>query len=661
MISKVRLKNWKSHIDSEFDFSSGVNGLIGIMGSGKSSVMDSISFALFGTFPHLNSRKLSLDDLIMKKPQQQKYAEVSLELNLNGNKYYVRRKIEKGKGTTHAEIRENDKLIDVNPSAVTKYIENILGLDYSLFSRAIYSEQNNIDYFLTIPKGKRMQHIDEMLKVDNFEKVRERIVKIKNNMMLRKKEKIRIVKEIEKEDIERKIKTLNEEIEKNIQEIEEKKSRLYPLKETLEKMKIQIKKIEEKYEQKNKLEKELSGLKSSIKELDKERENIDIENVKKEKNILEKELDKLEEKLKTEKTIAEEERSKIASINTEIKLISEEIEKIDKLEHKCPTCENIITLDHKNNIIRIKREREGELRKTLSSIVPNIEKINIGLKKIQEKIEKIKEEKINLESKLKQYEKQEDERKRLAEYKEKKNKIEEELKSLEFFLKENDLESLRENYSRINSEYIELKTQLDGLEEIKNKNKSIAEDLNSRVDLLNKYRKEIEKTDKIKDNIEKFITALKLTQEELRKEFLKTVNTIMSIIWSDLYPYNDFHEIRLVLDDDYIIQLKTDRGWSHIETVSGGERSLACLALRIAFSLAFTPNLKWLILDEPTHNLDKNAIKNFSLILRDKINQFVKQIFLITHEESIAEDLIGKMYKLERDKKNNQATQVVVI
>ena len=43
MISKVGLKNWKSHLESEFKFGQGVNALVGINGAGKSSVLDSIS------------------------------------------------------------------------------------------------------------------------------------------------------------------------------------------------------------------------------------------------------------------------------------------------------------------------------------------------------------------------------------------------------------------------------------------------------------------------------------------------------------------------------------------------------------------------------------------------------------------------------------------
>ena len=79
MIARLKLKNWRSHLESEFKFAKGVNALIGIMGSGKSSVMDGMCFALFGTFPTLQQRKLKLDDIIRSKPNQANFASVELD------------------------------------------------------------------------------------------------------------------------------------------------------------------------------------------------------------------------------------------------------------------------------------------------------------------------------------------------------------------------------------------------------------------------------------------------------------------------------------------------------------------------------------------------------------------------------------------------------
>ena len=100
MIRKIKIKNWRSHDDSEFDFSKGTNALIGIMGSGKSSVMDAICFALFGTFPNLQSKKLKLDDILMNKPIMKDKADVELFLSINGAEYSIRRVIERNRGTS---------------------------------------------------------------------------------------------------------------------------------------------------------------------------------------------------------------------------------------------------------------------------------------------------------------------------------------------------------------------------------------------------------------------------------------------------------------------------------------------------------------------------------------------------------------------------------
>ena len=84
MITKVTLKNWRSHLNSTLEFSGGTNALIGIMGSGKSSILGAICFGLFGTNPELQSRKLKLDDLIMNKPSLKDMAEVEVSFRIDG-------------------------------------------------------------------------------------------------------------------------------------------------------------------------------------------------------------------------------------------------------------------------------------------------------------------------------------------------------------------------------------------------------------------------------------------------------------------------------------------------------------------------------------------------------------------------------------------------
>jgi len=174
-----------------------------------------------------------------------------------------------------------------------------------------------------------------------------------------------------------------------------------------------------------------------------------------------------------------------------------------------------------------------------------------------------------------------------------------------------------------------------------------------------KYVEETKTYERVIESLESFVSVLRVTQDQLRDEFLKTVNYIMNHIWSELYPYGDFSEIRILVEKDYVLQLKGRRGWVNVDLVSGGERSLASLALRVAFSLAFTPNLRWLILDEPTHNLDVNAIEHFGRVLRDRMENIIDQVFLITHEERLSDYITGSIYRLERDKEMDGVTKVI--
>src|SRR3989344_8933362 len=134
--------------------------------------MDALCFGLFGTFPALQARKVKIEDMIMKKPKDQKDAEVKVFFDEDGQEWSVKRTISKVKATS-AELRKGQQLVEgPQPSRVNETLEKLLKVDYDLFTRAIYTEQNQIDMFLTIPKGARMKKIDELLAIDKFEKAR---------------------------------------------------------------------------------------------------------------------------------------------------------------------------------------------------------------------------------------------------------------------------------------------------------------------------------------------------------------------------------------------------------------------------------------------------------------------------------------------------------
>ena len=111
MIKSIYLENWKTHLESKLDFKKGANILLGIIGSGKSSVVDAICYALYGTYPSLSNRKISLDETIMFKPSKKDFFKVVLELELEGKLYLIEREVYSGNKSNSAKLYLEEKLI----------------------------------------------------------------------------------------------------------------------------------------------------------------------------------------------------------------------------------------------------------------------------------------------------------------------------------------------------------------------------------------------------------------------------------------------------------------------------------------------------------------------------------------------------------------------
>ena len=223
MIRKIVLKNWKVHLNSTLTFERGVNLIVGNIGSGKTSVLDAICFGLYGTFPDLQSRKVKIDDLIMRKPFEKDEAEVYVEFEVNGKILSARRVLKKGRGS-YAEFRENGKLLEIQSSQrVTELVEKELKTSYELFSKIIYAEQNGLDYFLRLQAGERKKKIDELLMIEKFEKARSSASSLIHRLELIVKDKEKYLASIDFEIMKRELEEIKAEIVRIDEDIKSKK------------------------------------------------------------------------------------------------------------------------------------------------------------------------------------------------------------------------------------------------------------------------------------------------------------------------------------------------------------------------------------------------------------------------------------------------------
>jgi exonuclease SbcC len=663
MITRIRLKNWKSHLDSELSFGPGVNALVGIVGSGKSSLMQAITFALFGSLQAVSSRKIDLNELIMSRPARKDRAEVELECELAGKRYQIRRVIERGKGTTLAEIRENGKMLDVNAKNVTAAVERALQMDYELFSKAVYSEQNELDYFLRIPKGKRTGHIDRMLKVERFEQARETAVALKNRVLDRREEKARMLEGMEKDGLGKRIEGSRREIESLSKEM----GKLKVIAQESSRKRAELEKavsgMEGKQGRLNDINTALESIRSALSEMDAglKKDLPGLEQVRDSMGLIESNIKVLSKQVEDKNRELEDGRDMIASLNTKIKLLREGITSLEKIGAKCPLCESSISHEHRDGILEDKKGDESRLHEKVSRAVSQVSRIRGEKEEIEEKLRTKEAERVRLSGVLDDVKRLTGLERRKKEYLKRASEHEAEKARLEKGMPDRTLNDARKELQEEAARERELAARASSLAEKLSDRKSSLEDLIKRQGELEKYRKEVAGDEAAAAGLDRFVSVLKVTQDQLREEFVKTVNRIMGDVWRELYPYGDFDSIRLAVDQDYTLQLRSSGDWVAVEGIaSGGERSMACLALRIAFSHAFIPNLRWLILDEPTHNLDALSVEQLSRVLRERIGSFAEQVFLITHEERIS-DGMDSYYRLERDKGKNEPTRVVAM
>ncbi len=377
MIKRLRLRNWQTHLDSEFFFSPGVNGIIGVMGSGKSCVLDAICFALYGKFPALAERRVRLDKVITSTRQKKNEAIVELEFEKDGKTYYVKRKIKRGKGQYHAEVRENGpegRLIEPKqPARATEVIEEILGIDYSLFSQVVYCEQNRLDYFLGLAPGERAKRIDELLRIERLEKARSSLVTLTNMFTNRardsREEASRVEGLLKGRDIEKEKKELRELREQKkslLREMEQKTMELEAARKLLER---EMKKKRAHDELRNRIER-LSG---TIAELEARLRQSGFEPSKHSRREIEERLEKarrmLEEHRKTERELSSR-RSLVGQLEKQTKNLEE---KLGELEESREKKKQLETVSKRLEVLEDRRRKLIEDESRISTLISQIE------------------------------------------------------------------------------------------------------------------------------------------------------------------------------------------------------------------------------------------------------------------------------------------------
>lgn len=164
-IKQVELNNFRSH--EHFVFTpkvEGVTALRGRNGSGKTSIVSAVAWALYGTKPSGVSKNL---DLRRKDAQKDEKTSVAITLLIGDDTYTIERRM-KNTGATEADIwvaAENDEQKHVaGPAArdTTEHVQRLLGMDESGFETAVYFAQKQGDAFVASKPNERRVIVEKI-------------------------------------------------------------------------------------------------------------------------------------------------------------------------------------------------------------------------------------------------------------------------------------------------------------------------------------------------------------------------------------------------------------------------------------------------------------------------------------------------------------------
>lgn len=635
------------------DFSNmqGVYGIFAPNASGKSTLLDSITYCIFD-----KCSKTGKASQVMNNNSKTFHCKLVFELN--GIEYTIERRAETQKlGNVKVNVDfyymdENEHKVSLNGkerSDTNKSITSLLG-SYEDFVLTTISVQNNNTGFIDMNQKDRKDLLAQFLDINVFEE----LYLIANNEI---REISVLLKEYQKEDYfdllkqsDKLIKNYSTKLEdskKIISEIENKRD--YKNNEILEETK-KLSKIEEVedldylQEQKDKTQSLKLDVENNIISLSEDINKKEGENKILEEEIADLDIDRIEKGLVELKEKVEEKNQKAleqSTLKARVNSMKTKLDQLKDLEYdpNCKFCmENVFVKD------------AIEIKNTFPEQEEKLNTCNLELKSINDQVLKLKD------------------------FEKTKKTYEEKTKSLQKSL--NEVNKLKLDLSKLESKVKQAKNILDTIEnkiELYNKQQNNIEankNINNKIDLLNKELDSINKELKKHNESYTDIVANKKLEENNKIKYQSSILKLKEL--EDKYKFYQYYldavhrdglphklisntipqieeEINNILAQlvDFSIVLRPDdkninayiaydeENYWPIELTSGMEKFISSLAIRTSLiNVSTLPRPNFMAIDEGFGALDQTNL-NSIVMLFDYLKTQFKFIMIISHIDSM--------------------------
>ena len=259
---KIRWKNFLSTGDhpSEIDFTkNGTNLIVGTNGTGKSTVLDALTFSLFNK----PFRKINKSQLV--NATNEKDTKVEVEFYINGKQYLVRRCMKPNLFEIEVDGQKMHKQSD--DRAMQKILEeNILKVNYKSFTQIVILGSSAFVPFMQLSGTNRREVIEDLLDIRIFSAMNSIIKdKIRNQ-----KEEIQVLdlkKDNVKDKLEMQEKFIEELDNRGKENIKGKRTKIDSLIEDAEKYSLENQQLENDVFNKTQEQEKVTGSNKKLKSL----------------------------------------------------------------------------------------------------------------------------------------------------------------------------------------------------------------------------------------------------------------------------------------------------------------------------------------------------------------------------------------------------------
>ena len=692
MITSIELGDFLSHSETKLDLENGVTVFVGQNGAGKSSIIDAITFALFGKHTRKSSKGL------IRRGATQGFSKI--EFTINETKYQAVRKIDSKGGLAARFSKEvNGEQVEIAVGerkqfgeSMTKEVEKTIGLDFEKLKIASIVQQGELNSIIKAKPKEFKELLNAVIGIDKLDIASNAMKEVSKNFRERIKEKIGY------DDTH--IDILQRDLERYQKELKEALPQKESLKENQENLHQEINDLQAKIDRDSPKIEKIKQLESRKRELQdyvkKTIMQIQHEIMEKERKVkdCEKCLDyagmqfDFDSKIQKISQAIEETQKKIQELTNQAVSLKEKqllAKKLQLKDNKCPVCDSVV---EKLNPLFQEEHLKAELDLIQNKISASQKEKEMYNKKRTEFSEKLQKA-INADAILKAHSinNQEEIIKIKKEIEDKRTNIQKipilsnnsllemsQIDSHSKFIFENIIELEEETRNFDEKEFTTFKLSI---KEKQLKSSQIDQQIGAIDGKISKGQEQI----KIIQNaiseliiVKKYMTKLDNIHSSIFSRDGSVATSLRS--WALNAISAKASEYLMLLNTkiqrihltekarDITIMCYSKKESLDLESLSGGEQVSVALALRLGMAnLLGASNLNMMILDEPTTHLDAERKKSLVGVLSQLGNiansETPMQFIIITHDAEIFEDsTVERIYRFESTEDGSKVISV---